>query len=327
MDGVFSGVATANVERFFGSMIAYDVAMPHTSTRLSPINFSVFLVRNNIFCMNQEQVYGAANKFWERYNNMTPGFLEKCQGKLYMNLCEEECSGWNKLVDYLNRVLKVQEFGDHLYYKMHYLAHVCYLFSHETFDDVSDGNCQKALFHNLMSCVMYEHLIPCNNITFAPIINFADVRFSEAIVLTCARISQFIESHCARTMNFKEFDLQRLLALKQIVKDSLTQIYENKYNDNDWKAGFIKCMVESSLIKSDIDACELHESFERDGMKCCKAINKLMKARKLFDKNAFDGDPDGAADYLLDAYALLNKGLESYNVGTEKKKVKEKKHE
>ena len=82
-------------------------------------------------------------------------------------------------------------------------------------------------------------------------------------------------------------------------------------------------MVESSLIQSDVDACELHESFERDGMKCCKALKKLMKARSLFDKNAFDGDPDGAGDYLLDAYAIINKGLESYNVESDKKKVKE----
>lgn len=323
MDGVFSGVATANIERFFGSMIAYDVAMPHTSTRISPINFQTFLVRNNILCLNQEQVYDAANKFWTRYNNMTPGFLEKCQGKLSMNMCEESCPGWNKMVDYLNRVLKVQEFGDHLYYKMHYLAHVCYLFSHETFEDTNAGNCQKALFNNLMSCMFYEHLIPCNNLTFAQVINFADVRFSEAVVMTCARISQFIEAHCARTMNLKDFDLSRLMALKQIVKDSLTQIYEHKYDDDSWKAGFIKCMVESSLIKSDVDVCELHESFERDGMKCCKVLKKLMQARNLFDKNAFDGDPDGAGDYLLDAYAIINKGLESYNVGTDKKKVQE----
>ena len=82
-------------------------------------------------------------------------------------------------------------------------------------------------------------------------------------------------------------------------------------------------MVESSLIKSDVDVCELHESFERDGMKCCKVLKMLMQARNLFDKNAFDGDPDGAGDYLLDAYAIINKGLESYNVGTDKKKVQE----
>ena len=323
MDGVFSGVATANVERFFGSLVAYDVTMPHTNTRLSPLNFQMFLARNNILCINQQQVYDAANRFWRRYISFTPGVLDKCQNPYSLSICEEEKPGWNKLVDYLNRLLCVQDFNDHLYYKMHYIAHICYLFSNETFPDVNSGNCQKAIFNEIIQDVTYERLIPTNNLAWIPVLNHADARFCEGVTMACAKASHFIETHCARTMNNKEYDISRLVALKEIVTSGLTAMYDKKYEGEMWKAGFIECLARASLVNTDMEMCELKDSFNRDGMKCCKVLNKLIKARTLFEKNMINDDPETATDYLLDAYTLINKGLQSYNIPTDKEKKTE----
>ena len=322
MDGVFQGCSTDQIDKFFGNMIAFDVSMPHTSTRLSPITFQTFLIRNNILCVNQEQVYVAACKFWKRYSSLSSGMLEQCQGgKISMDTCEEPKPGWNKLIDYLNRVLALQNlFGNFVPYKMHYLAHICYLFAHEKFDDEHAGLCQKAIFHNIMCTMMYDNIIPTVNLVFAPILNSLDCRFNEALTLTYTRINHFIDGHCARTMNHKEFDIERLRALQEIVREGLQGIHDRKYDDDgNWEGSLLKCLTSSALIKSDVDVCELSDSFERDGMKCCKVLNKLMQARKLYSSNAFQNDPDGATDYLLDAWSLLKQGLESYNISTDKK--------
>lgn len=328
MDGIFNGVSTDNIQRFFGNMIAFDVSMPHTSTRLSPITFQSFMIRNNILCVNQEQVYEEACKFWKRYSSLSAGMLEQCQGgKVQMDVCEESKPGWNKLIDYFNRVLALQDlFGQFVPYKMHYLAHICYLFAHEKFDDDHAGLCQKAIFHNIMSSVMYDNIIPVANLVFAPILNSLDCRFNEALTLTYTRINQFIDGHCARTMDYKRFDIDRLRALQEIVKEGLQGIHEKRYDDNNWEGSFLKCLTSSALIKSDIDVCELSDSFERDGMKCCKVVNKLMQARKLYSSNAFQNDPDGATDYLLDAWSLLKQGLESYNIPSDKEKSNHENH-
>jgi len=314
MDGIFSDASTDSIEKFFARLIVYDVAMPHTKTRLSPITFSEFLIRNSILCINQYQVYDAANKFWRRYLDLTPGLLDMIPKPYDMSVCEEEHPGWNKLIDYFNRILDVQKFEGNKYYQMHYLSHVCYLFYQETFKNSHEQCCMRTIFNEVVAPILYEPIIKVASYTWMPVLNFADMRFDESVVTLCARVSGFIETHSGRLMNHQNFDVSRLQSLQHIVNEGLHGIYDNKYNGDHWKTSLVNCISKASILKADMELCELHDSFARDGMKCCRAFDILDKCQNHYEKNLFDDDPDGAIDELLDVYSALKKGLESYNL-------------
>lgn len=316
MDGCFTGVPTDNIEKWMSNLIIFDTSAPHTKTRLSPITFTDFLGRSNIMCLNQHQVYEAANKFWRRYLSFSPNLLESIHENDDLSICEVEHTGWNKLVDYFNRILEVQKFSN-TYYQMHYLAHCFYLFSTEDLGFGDNKNCYKIIFNEIVSPILYETCIPVTNCFWPSILNYTDMRFRERLVLLCARISSFIESHAGRTMNTKQFDERNLKALYKFIKDGMAAIHENKYNDELWKVPLVNCLVQSDLIRADMEACELHDMFERDGMKCCSALRQLKNIRERYDKNALNDDPDFAIDCLLDVYMTLKKGLESYNIPKE----------
>lgn len=319
MDGCFHGVPTDSIERWFSGMIVYDVAMPHTRTRVSPITFTEYLIRNSILCLNQEQVYDQMNKFWRRYLNVSGNILDKLQNEKGWNLsiCEEEHPGWSKLVDYFNRILDVQKFDGNKYYQMHYLSHCCHLFYHETWKNQEEQDCNRTIFNEIMSPILYEPCIPVQRYIWLPVMNFADVRFHENLVTLCAKVSSFIESHSGRSMNFKQFDQERLKFMMNIVKGTLTDIHNNKYNDELWKVPLSLSIAKLNVINADMKSCEMYDSFDRDGMKCIGAMRELQGIRKRFEQGEYNDAPDDAIDSLLDAYTVIQKGLKSYNIPEE----------
>lgn len=321
MEGVFAGVTTDAIESWFSNLIVYDINFPHTSNRISPITFTEFLGRSSIICTNQEQVYDCANKFWRRYVSFTPDILNKIRGKYNLDICEEEHAGWNKLVDYFNRILDVQKFDNNHYYQMHYLSHVCHLFYTENFSCVDERSCNRTIFNEVISPILYAPNIPVAKYFWLPVMNYADMRFGERLVDVCLRASAFIENHSGRSMDPEKYDIKHLNNLYNIVKQGLDGIHANKYNDNLWKVPLIECLTQATIIKADVDACELHDSFEQNGMKCCGVIKKLQKAKDRFEKDILD-DPDIAIDQLLDCYSLLKKNLASYNIPAPTKKAK-----
>lgn len=316
MDGCFQGVPADNIDRFLSLMILSDSALPHTSTRMSPITFTEFLARNSILCLNQMQVYDQACKFWRKYLSFSPKILEAAQGKTPMDICEQEHAGWNKLVDHFNRILDVQQFTN-AYYQMHYLSHCFHLFYLENFKNSEERCCMRAIYNQIISPILYESCIPVAQYFWLPVMNFADMRFKEVVVLLCARITAYIEAHAGRTMNTKEFDKRNLETLFGIVKEGLQGVHENKYNDELWKVPLCRCLSQSAVVQADVDSCELHDSFEQDGMQCCKALRCLKNMKTRYDRDYLDNDPDQAIDLLLDTYSLLKAGLDTYEINKE----------
>lgn len=318
MDDIFIGNSTEAVEDLFANMVVSDVSMPHTSTRLSPITFTEFITRNNILCTIQGDVYAQANKFWQKYLSLTPDLLKKCQGPFNMDKCEEKHGGWNKFIDYLVRALDVESFTGHPYYQMHYLAHVNYLFNADNFDDDKIINiCYRSIWAEIMKYVWYKKSIKTKTV-WAPIMNYSDLRFSDGLnnMIHAAKI--YIESHSGAFFDMKRFDVHRLQALKEIVCEGLKGVYSKKYVGDTWTENFVKCVSSSMMIKTDVELCEAYDSFEQDGMKCCKALHRIDKMKHKYERHYFDDCPDDAMDAMLDILGDINKGLESYKDVIEK---------
>lgn len=318
MDGLFSGVSTDNIEHFFMSMIVFDVGFPHTDTRLSPITFNDFMIRNQVLCINSMQVYNEACKFWARYFSFNKAMLRSAHDKYDLNICNEPHGGWNKLVDHLNRLLDVNRFEGNPYYQMHYIAHCCHGFFCEKFKDAEEYKTNKIVFNEIISPIIYDPVVP-TQYSFLPILNFADLRFMERVAMMCSRIDAFMENHCGRTMNHHEFDINHLKMLYDIVTEGLKGVRDNKYNGNAWLQQLQQCIAKTTIIQADVNACELKDVFERDGMKCCSVLKVLKRIGQRNERNAYSDDPDLAFDELLDAYKLCADGLKSYNIPEVKK--------
>jgi len=205
---------------------------------------------------------------------------------------------------------------------MHYISHLFYLMQFTNEGNDPEHVYYVSLFHEIIKPVVYERLIPTTINFFTPVLNYMDVRFSESIAFASARASDFVCKHTGRYMNHNEFDVEHLRAGKDIVQTALKQVYENKYNDDAWKVGFISCLNKASIINADINVCEFAPAMEQNGMKCIKPFRNLVKLREKMENNQLSSDPDDIIDRLLDVYSTINNGLRSYNIPTEKEKVK-----
>ena len=313
MDNIFFGNSTEAIEDLFANMVVSDVSMPHTNTRLSPITFTEFITRNNILSTIQGNIYTHANKFWQKYLSLTPDLLKKCQGEFSMNRCEEEHGGWNKFIDYLMRIVDVEAFTGHPYYQMHYLAHVCYLFNKENFDsDKLINICYKSIWTEIIKFVCYKKVIKCSTV-WTPIMNYSDLRFGDGLNNTINAAKVYIESHSGVSFDLKRFDVHRLQALKDIINEGLKGVYSKKYAGDSWTENFVKCVSGSMMIKTDMDLCEVRESFEHDGMRCCKPLKRIDNIKRRYENHYYDGCPDDAIDSMLDVLSDINKGLAGYS--------------
>lgn len=317
MHGIFSGIPTEMTERFFSNLVAFDASLPHTTTRISPVTFQTFLTRNGIVCLNMLEVYNTANNFWQKYLEITPGILERVQGKYNLSKCEETHDGWNALIDLLNRVKDVQDFDGHPYYQMHYLSHVCFLASQMDLGD-KEGLYYKAIFQDCVSPVLYDHLVPTPFAVFAPIMNYTDIRFNEGVTLAVAKSSMFIHCHSGGSVDPDEFDKSRLKALKDLVEGALKAIVENK-NNKMWTTPFQQCLASSGLLNADYNCLELKPAFEANHTCCGKTFKWLNKMRARNEKGLYNDDPEAAIDDLLDIYSSIKEGYEHYNMSIKKK--------
>lgn len=322
-DRIFNGIPAANIDAFFSFMNISDQFLPHTRNRISPITFSNFMTRNNIMCLNQLQVYEAANMNWRIQLRGMPNVLEevhKHAGTDY-SLSEEPHPGWCPLIDYLNRVMDIEKI-DSSYAQMHYLAHVLYLSSQATMsEDKTEDVYIKALFHDCISPVLYPMIIPTVTAFFAPVKMFSDPSFSESVTNALIKINTFIASHCGRTTDTKVVDETRLTAIHELVREALETVHKNKYDNGVWQSGLGLLLNKLMMLKTDLKICEYAPIMERDGCKSFKALRSISKIKRAFDNDHMGDDPEMAIDMLLDTYADVKKYMSSYNMSTDQPKV------
>lgn len=317
---IFPGVPANHIERFFINMCASDMNLPHTSTRLSPITFNEFMIRNQILTTVPFDIYDEANKIWVKTLEQNPGLfkLSGLRATHEMDLCEQKHKGWNEVIDYLNRLVDVEKFDDSPYFQMHYIAHICYLFIKMT-DQYEIDKCMtyRTIFNDLISPILYESCIP-TTYAFLPVKKSTDVKFQHDMTTMLIKVKDYIVSHSANRMNTVLLDGSRVKQFAADVKEILTAIHNVKYmEDNAWKTHLRAYLNRVLVYKYDFEMFELYPVFKRDGMKSIKIVDDLLKIKKHFDAGCIM-DADDAIDQLLGVYGDLLKAVKEVEPGLEK---------
>ena len=322
MHGIFNGLPAESVERFFTNMIAFDASLPHTKTRISPITFQTFLARQGIVCLDVLGMYNQANEFWKKYLEVSPGILERVQGKYDMTIVEQQHPGWNTLIDLLNRVIDAEKFDGHPYYQMHYLAHVCFEAA-KLDNDNKDKLYYMSIFHDCISTVLYDRFMPVSPATFAPILNYTDIRFNEGVTIAVAKSNMFISSHAGSSIDPETYDQARLRALMDVVEGTLNGIVKHK-STNAWMESLNRGLTSAGILNADYNSCELKQTMEDNGICCSKPFKWLNKIRSRHEKGHYNDNPDEAIDDLLDVYSAIKDGYNHYHLDQKGEKICEK---
>lgn len=327
MSACFMGVPGQTIERFFLNMCAFDANMPHTETRLSPITFCDFMIRNQVQSINLFGVYEEANKVWKHLVESSPGMMNTnvVRAKFDLDACEKPHTGWNMMIDYLNRFLDVAQMNDSPYYQMHYIAHVSYLFNKAT-EKFDRDKCMtyRTIFNDLISPILYDTLIP-TTYTFLPIRGCTDIRFGECLMNALGKVQGYIYGHAANHMNYTVLDGARCKQFYDDLKEAMTILHNQKYAGTQvWSSSLQAYFNKIMVYQLDAEMFEMYSSFKRDGLQHIGVIEDLMKLKKRFEKGTYGDEADDALDDLLDVYSKLVTILKEIGPAYEKEMEKTK---
>ena len=312
-----------SIMRFANNMIMFDASLPHTSTRLSPLTFTDYSARCGVIGLNMNILYKMCCQIWSRFMFLVP--FKKAQEPTNMDIVEEVGDGWCKLIEYFNKFLRIEEI-QRKDYKMHYIAHLCWMLQASGLDSDETHLQNVTIFNEMISPVIYPRAFPISVQICPNIVNYLDVRFDEALEQAVTRVKNFITTHSKRSFKSKDFDVSRLIAGEELISDTLKHISEKKNSsDGEWLAPLQNALSRARYINTDISACEDFIKLRDDGLKCIEVYERLDKLRKRFTGSKVIDDPDYAMDKLLDIYTLVSKGLKSYHVSVDKLKKRRKK--
>ena len=311
------------ISRFTNNLIMSDASLPHTSSRLSPITFTEFSARCGIIGLNLDILYKLCCQIWSRNKFLVP--YKEAQSPTNMDIAEEVGEGWCKLIEYLNKFLRVEE----IYrkdYKMHYIAHLCWSLQASGIDADETHLQNTTIFKEILSPIIYPDMFPITLKIVPNIMSFMDVRFDDALKVSIARAEEFVETHSKRSFKSKDFDVTRLMTGEELISDALKKLNESKNeSDGGWINAIQPALQKAQYINADISMCEDFVQLKEDGLKCIDVYEKLDKLRKKYNGGKFVDDPEYVMDKLLDVYSLISKGLKSYHVSVDKLKKRREK--
>ena len=259
MIGSMHGVPKRNLEAFFGSMVLYDVSMPHSHLCLSPITYNEFAIRNQFITISPCDTYEMANAYYaEKIRLMGDHFLSESHKICNFDKIHEKGEGWNPLISWLLKLEYLKEVP-YANMQMHYIAHICYQAQKEfaAEKDSEIGVAVRTLFTDVVSPILYDPLIPVNY-AFLPVMNFMDARFSDRIPILLNKVSAFIDRHKGMG-NVKDLDKQFCQFLQKEAENTITQICQKKDGEyQTWAEMISQFVAKAYILESDI---KMHECY------------------------------------------------------------------
>lgn len=300
----FNGVSSQNVEKFFLCAVLSDMNLPHTPDAFSPITFTDYLARNQIITVNPYPIYENLNSFWKKFyaSNIELVTSNPTPDHALLAKADEKQPSWNLLIDYLRRVLLLDQFTS-TYYKMHYIAHVCKNFykATEEYTDLRYKSALRAIYNKIMEPVLYDVLIP-TQYAWLPVKSYTDIGFDQGVANATRKAWAFVEAHTIRTpAQFKRLDKTRVDLFRKEIDECLSAVVKVRYqSDQVWSVPFVKFLDNCYIYRVDLDLCDMASTFKRDGMQCLRLFDAAAKIRKRYDNGVYRDDSESAIDALLD---------------------------
>ena len=320
-----NGVTDEMFIAYVTNLFASDCSLPHTSSRISPLTFLDYVSRSGIMTLNINALYCNVNELWSKFIGMDIATLRKTQGNFSMDIVDVPGRGWTKLIEMLDRFIRVQDIENY-HYKQHYISHLCYINKHNgRYDDLEHRN-NFLLFNEIISPVLYPTILTPSTNEFDHVMSVTDARFPVAVNMAVKRALEFIQDHSKVKKGKDKFDMTRIIAGINLVKgelSALTQKLKSKSQDG-WEIHYSHTLTQANFILFDINQCEDLDGLRKSGAKCIDIFEKLDALKRAFDKKQFSGDADHARDRMLDVYSFIKQCLESYELNEDGIPIKRK---